>query len=336
MVQRATSTWLQPVVGMAADPSTGGYWLVAADGGVFAYNAPFFGSMGGVPLNQPVVGMAATADGGGYWLVARDGGVFSFGDAAYRGSALSDASSVPAVAISGSGSDDGYRVAFGQSEDPFGASVASFLSQREGNVTAALYDAGSGATFQLNPGELQYTASIVKVDIMATALQEAQESGQAIPSAELALMPPMIEESDNDAATDMWNDVGGPASRRAVRQKSWNDVNDPGHGLGTHHDQCGGSGAPRQCICLSQCGAVRSVAGIWAVSDGERGTGPGLGGQRRGSCRGHGGVEERLAPSVGRRLADKQHRVHFWSRTKLRVGGPDRWQPYRGLWDRHH
>ena len=33
-----------PVTGMAADPATGGYWLVAADGGVFAYDAPFYGA----------------------------------------------------------------------------------------------------------------------------------------------------------------------------------------------------------------------------------------------------------------------------------------------------
>ena len=39
----------QPVVGIAIDPTTGGYWLVAKDGGVFAFNAPFLGSMGGKP-----------------------------------------------------------------------------------------------------------------------------------------------------------------------------------------------------------------------------------------------------------------------------------------------
>ena len=32
-----------PIVGMAPDHATGGYWLVAADGGVFAYDAPFDG-----------------------------------------------------------------------------------------------------------------------------------------------------------------------------------------------------------------------------------------------------------------------------------------------------
>jgi hypothetical protein len=65
----------------------GGYWLVASDGGIFAFgDAGFFGSTGGQPLNKPVVGMASTPDGKGYWLVASDGGIFSFGDASFLGS----------------------------------------------------------------------------------------------------------------------------------------------------------------------------------------------------------------------------------------------------------
>jgi hypothetical protein len=36
-----------------------GYWLVASDGGVFAFgSARFFGSMGGHGLARPVVGMS--------------------------------------------------------------------------------------------------------------------------------------------------------------------------------------------------------------------------------------------------------------------------------------
>ena len=50
----------KPIVGIAADPTTGGYWEVASDGGLFAFNAPFFGSMGGKPLDKPIVGMAHT------------------------------------------------------------------------------------------------------------------------------------------------------------------------------------------------------------------------------------------------------------------------------------
>jgi hypothetical protein len=37
-----------------------GYRFVATDGGIFSYNEPFFGSMGGKPLNKPVVAMAGT------------------------------------------------------------------------------------------------------------------------------------------------------------------------------------------------------------------------------------------------------------------------------------
>ena len=67
---------------MVPTPDRKGYWLVGADGGVFAYgDAGFFGSAGAEHLNQPVVGMAATSDGKGYWMVAADGGVFAYGDA---------------------------------------------------------------------------------------------------------------------------------------------------------------------------------------------------------------------------------------------------------------
>ena len=43
----------------ATSPSggVGGYWINAADGGVFSFgNAQFYGSTGGMRLNQPVVG----------------------------------------------------------------------------------------------------------------------------------------------------------------------------------------------------------------------------------------------------------------------------------------
>jgi hypothetical protein len=73
---------------MAMDPATGGYWLVGADGGVFSFGAPFFGSAASFHLAQPVVGIAAAPAGNGYYLVAKDGGVFTFGTGAhFQGSA---------------------------------------------------------------------------------------------------------------------------------------------------------------------------------------------------------------------------------------------------------
>ena len=52
----------KPVVGMAATPDGGGYWLVATDGGIFNYgDASFYGSTGSLRLNKPVIAMAADA-----------------------------------------------------------------------------------------------------------------------------------------------------------------------------------------------------------------------------------------------------------------------------------
>ncbi|MEM8905964.1 MAG: M23 family metallopeptidase, partial [Actinomycetota bacterium] len=90
----------------------GGYWLVAADGGVFAFgDAGFFGSTGSLVLNSPIVGMAATSSGGGYWLVAADGGVFAFGDAGFFGSTGSLVLNSPIVGMAATSSGDGYWMA---------------------------------------------------------------------------------------------------------------------------------------------------------------------------------------------------------------------------------
>ena len=71
----------------ASAAAANGYWMVAADGGIFSFgDAKFFGSTGAIKLNQPIVGMAATPSGNGYWFVAADGGIFSFGDAKFYGS----------------------------------------------------------------------------------------------------------------------------------------------------------------------------------------------------------------------------------------------------------
>ena len=48
-------------------PDGGGYWLVASDGGIFAFgDAPFEGSDGGTPKQAVAVGIAGRP--GGYWI----------------------------------------------------------------------------------------------------------------------------------------------------------------------------------------------------------------------------------------------------------------------------
>ena len=99
-----------PVVGTAADPAVaGGYWVLAANGGIFAFGgAPFYGSTGSLTLNRPIVGMAATPDGGGYWLVASDGGIFNYGDAQFYGSTGALALNRPVVGMAATPDGGGY------------------------------------------------------------------------------------------------------------------------------------------------------------------------------------------------------------------------------------
>jgi hypothetical protein len=98
-----------PLAGIPVQTVDGGYWLVASDGGIFAYgDAHFYGSTGNIALNKPIVGMASTPDGKGYWLVASDGGIFAFGDAAFYGSTGNIALNKPIVGMASTPDGRGY------------------------------------------------------------------------------------------------------------------------------------------------------------------------------------------------------------------------------------
>ena len=115
-------------------PSGKGYWICAADGGVFCYgDAKFFGSMGGQHLNAPVVDMAARPQGDGYWLVAQDGGVFAFGKAPAQGSMAGKKLNAPIVSIECDAEGDGYWL-LGQDGGIFTFGKTSFFGSAAGKV----------------------------------------------------------------------------------------------------------------------------------------------------------------------------------------------------------
>jgi hypothetical protein len=105
----------------------------------------------------------------------------------------------------GDDDDDGAAGAGGFFATP---SVRRYLASRAGNVTAALIDLDTKTTALWRPGVEEDTASIVKVDILATLLRQDQRAGRTLPAEEQILATAMIEQSDNDAATDLWNDAG--------------------------------------------------------------------------------------------------------------------------------
>ena len=76
-----------PIVGMAEASDNGGYYLVGADGGVFAFGDALFA--GSCPSVGGCVGKAVAilpdGTGFGYWIVTDQGAVYAFGDAVYYG-----------------------------------------------------------------------------------------------------------------------------------------------------------------------------------------------------------------------------------------------------------
>ena len=136
-----------------------GYWMAAADGGVFSFgDAQFYGSVPGVlqpgqHLNKPVVGIQGTGDTHGYWLVASDGGVFAFGDAQFYGSLANNHLNAPIVGITPTSDGKGYWM------------VAS-----DGGVFAF----GDAAFFGSVPGVLKPGQSL---DAPITAIQSTNDGG---------------------------------------------------------------------------------------------------------------------------------------------------------------
>jgi hypothetical protein len=71
-------------VAIAAHPDGRGYWLLGQDGGVFAFDAPFHGSVPGRRVYRGAVELRVTETGNGYYVAGDDGAVFAFGDADRR------------------------------------------------------------------------------------------------------------------------------------------------------------------------------------------------------------------------------------------------------------
>ncbi len=92
--------------------------------------------------------------------------------------------------------------------DPLGTAAAGYTATREGTVLAAVYDVRTGQTWHLGLGHPQAEASVVKLNILEALLAR---DGGTLPPGDQSLARAMIEDSDNDAATSLWDEAGGAA-----------------------------------------------------------------------------------------------------------------------------
>ena len=114
-----------PIVGMVPSSDGGGYFMVASDGGVFAFgDARFEGScpgMGG--CSGAAVAVVPDGSGNGYWLVTQTGNVYAFGDAAFYGAPGNQGSPVTSAVRTADG--HGYWVLLANGTvDAYGDAVA--------------------------------------------------------------------------------------------------------------------------------------------------------------------------------------------------------------------
>jgi hypothetical protein len=149
-------------------------------------------------------------------------GVFTLGGSGARppghgaaaGTGAGSSSGPPAAAAAATASSPVPQPAASH-HDPLGPAAASYVSTRDGVVLAAVYDLRTGQTWHFGRGQPQDEASVVKLDVLETLLAERGRIGIELSAGDRALAVQMIEDSDNDAATSLWDEVGGASGIRS-------------------------------------------------------------------------------------------------------------------------
>jgi Beta-lactamase enzyme family len=135
----------------------------------------------------------------------------------------------PAAAGAGTAVTSSAPAAPAGHANPLTGAAASYAEGRSGDVLAAVYDVTTGQSWHLGHGPAQAEASVVKLDILETLL--ARQGGAGLSPGDQSLSQSMIEDSDNDAATSLWDEAGGAA------------------GIGAYNDSAGLTGTtPSACV----------------------------------------------------------------------------------------
>lgn len=85
-------------------------------------------------------------------------------------------------------------------------------------VSVAVLDPASGESASYGDGAFD-TASIVKVDILAALLLQAQDAGRQLTATEKSYATAMIENSDNASASELWRAIGKAEGLDAANER---------------------------------------------------------------------------------------------------------------------
>jgi hypothetical protein len=141
-----------PIVGMVPSNDGGGYFMVASDGGVFAFgDARFEGSCPGIGgCSGAAVAVVPDATGNGYWVVTSTGAVYTFGDAVNDGQPGPQGSKITSAAATPDGGGYWILDAAGQ-VFPFGnaASLGAMPAGAAGGLdpASAIFSTSDGGGY---------------------------------------------------------------------------------------------------------------------------------------------------------------------------------------------
>ena len=93
--------------------------------------------------------------------------------------------------------------------DLLSTDLEQYLQQYGARVGAYVYDLTRNAAYSYNSSGLFTVASSVKVPIMLTFLTMTERQGREPNAGEMGLLTTMIENSNNDSAQALWDEVGG-------------------------------------------------------------------------------------------------------------------------------
>ncbi|WP_063762333.1 serine hydrolase [Streptomyces sp. NRRL F-5123] len=97
-----------------------------------------------------------------------------------------------------------------QAAKDLSSAIKTLSGQRKGRLSVTVSELDGDLAASYEDGSTTYdTASIVKVDILASLLLRHQKAGTTLTSTEKSEATVMIRQSDNNAATALWHAVGG-------------------------------------------------------------------------------------------------------------------------------